>query len=676
METNDILKHIEALRESIRRYDYHYYVLDNPIVPDVEYDRCFKELHSLESTYPEAFSSDSPTQRVGAPIASVLEPVTHGLPMLSLSNVFSESELIAFIRRVQEKLPQINADDIQFCCEPKLDGLAINLTYENGLLVGAATRGDGSIGENVTNNIKTIASVPLRLLMEHPPRKLEVRGEVYMPKAGFEKMNAEALLHDEKVFANPRNAAAGSLRQLNPAITALRPLDMYCYGIGLCEGLVLPQTHFEQLYFLQKIGFRISPQNQLKCGLVGCMEYYQLMLAQRDALPFEIDGVVYKVNDIQAQQTLGYVSRAPRYACAHKFPALEEMTKLIAVEFQVGRTGALTPVARLEPVSVSGVTVSNATLHNMDEIARKDIRIGDVVIIRRAGDVIPEVVSVVREKRTNDVRQIELPKHCPICQAEVIKEPEEAVARCTGGLFCKAQLKRITWHFASRRAMAIDGLGAALIEQLVDFHLLSDVSDLYGLTVEILSTLPRMGKKSATNLVNALEKSKHTTFQRFIYALGIREIGEASARILAHHFKDIEALKRASVEDLMALPDIGPVAADYVMHFFQEAHNLKVIDKLLAYGVQWPLSRSEINLLKTEHPFYQKTIVLTGTLSESREQVKENLLAVGAQVVGSVSSKTDYVIAGAEAGSKLQKAESLGVTILSEEAYRHMMKEV
>ncbi len=675
VEKNNILEHIETLRETIRRYDYHYYVLDNPVVPDSAYDRLFKELQSLESKYPEAHSPNSPTQRVGAPIASALEPVTHGLPMLSLSNVFSDSELIGFIRRVGEKLPQIDDNNIEFCCEPKLDGLAINLTYEDGQLVVAATRGDGGVGENVTNNIKTIASVPLRLMMEHPPKKLEVRGEVYMPKAGFEKMNAEALLHDEKLFANPRNAAAGSLRQLNPAITASRPLDMYCYGVGLCEGLILPQTHFEQLLFLQKIGFRISPQNQLKHGLAGCLEYYQSMLAKRDTLPFEIDGVVYKVNDIHAQETLGFISRAPRYACAHKFPALEEITTLLAVDFQVGRTGALTPVARLEPVNVSGVMVSNATLHNMDEIERKDIRIGDVVIVRRAGDVIPEVVSVVQEKRTKNVKPISLPKNCPVCHAEVIKEPEEAVARCTGGLFCKAQLKRITWHFASRRAMAIDGLGASLIDQLVDFHLLQDVSDLYRLTVETLSSLPRMGKKSATNLVNALEKSKQTTFQRFIYALGIREIGEACARILSQHFKDIETLKSATVEELITLPDIGPVAADYVTHFFQQAHNLDVIDKLLAYGVQWPVLNSEINAQQANHVFYHKTIVLTGSLSEAREKIKENLLAVGAQVVGSVSSKTDYVIAGAEAGSKLQKAEALGVKILSEEVFRQMMRE-
>lgn len=673
MVSETILKQIESLREQIRRYDYHYYVLDTPLVPDVEYDRCFKSLQALEKEYPETQQEDSPTQRVGAPIASELLPVTHHVPMLSLSNVFTTEELNAFIRRVEEKLIVTETEVLAFCCEPKLDGLAINLTYEYGKLTVAATRGDGSVGENVTNNIKTIASVPLTLLMDDPPALLEVRGEVYMPLAGFERLNTEAHQRGEKIFANPRNAAAGSLRQLNPAITASRPLALYCYGIGQCEGFTLPKTHFAQLTWLKQIGFRVSAETQLKQGIKGCLDYYQAMLSKRATLPFEIDGVVYKVNNIDQQQQLGFVSRAPRFACAHKFPALEEMTTLLAVDFQVGRTGALTPVARLEPVHVSGVTVSNATLHNMDEIARKDIRIGDTVIIRRAGDVIPEVVSVVLEKRPEVTQSIVLPSSCPVCGAEIIKEESEAVARCTGGLFCKAQLKRMVWHFASRRAMAIDGLGAGLIEQLVDFDLITDVGDLYQLQTETLASLPRMGEKSAVNLILALAKSKQTTFQRFIYALGIREIGEASARVLAEHFTDIEMLRSASVDELMTLPDIGPVGANYVVHFLQQQHNLQVIEKLLSSGIHW--SKESVNIQSTHHPFYHKIIVLTGALSESRDSIKDALLAVGAQVTGSVSSKTDFVIAGDDAGSKLQKAASLGVTILDESTYRAMMKD-
>lgn len=667
---DDILKQINTLREKIRRYDHHYYGLDAPLVPDSEYDRCFKSLQDLESRYPHYITSDSPTQRVGAPIASELKPATHGLPMLSLSNVFSEEELQSFIRRVTEKL-NCDAAELLFTCEPKLDGLAVNLTYETGVLVRAATRGDGAVGENITNNIKTIAAVPLTLLTDEPPQLLEVRGEVYMSKSGFEALNAHASLHDEKIFANPRNAAAGSLRQLNPAITAQRPLNMYCYGIGLCEGIDLPVSHLEQLALLQRWGFRVSSENQLKRGLSGCMEYYTAMASKRPSLPFEIDGVVYKIDNTVLQQQLGFVSRAPRFACAHKFPALEEMTKLIAVDFQVGRTGALTPVARLDPVKVAGVTVSNATLHNMDEIYRKDIRIGDTVVIRRAGDVIPEVVSVVKEKRLDFTQVIELPKVCPVCGADVVKEEGEAVARCTGGLFCKAQLKRMAWHFASRKAMAVDGLGPALIDQLIDFNMLQDVSDLYHLDAKILSRLPRMGEKSAENIVMALEKSKQTTFQRFLYALGIREIGEASARVLANHFFDIESLKKATIEELTTLPDIGPVGAHYIVHFFSQQHNLDVITKLLSYGIHWLSHKPAIQ--DQQHPFYNKTIVLTGTLSMNREEAKANLLAVGARVSGSVSTKTDYVLAGQDAGSKLSKAQELGVQVLTEAEFLHLM---
>lgn len=664
MSEDTVFIQINALRERIRLYDKHYYVLDEPLVPDVEYDRCFRQLQDLEAQYPQYITSDSPTQRVGVTPASALQSVAHRLPMLSLSNVFSEEELQSFVKRVTDKL-SCDERELLFTCEPKLDGLAVNLTYENGVLIHAATRGDGEVGEDITNNIKTIASVPLKLMIEQPPVMIEVRGEVYMPKAGFEAFNAQARLHDEKTFANPRNAAAGSLRQLNPAITAKRPLAIYCYGIGARDGIDLPDSHMQQLDLLRRFGFRVSGETELVKGVAGCQAYYDAMQLRRSSLPFEIDGVVYKVDSSLLQQKLGFVARAPRFACAHKFPAVEQMTALLDVDFQVGRTGALTPVARLQPVSVAGVTVSNATLHNMDEIERKDIRIGDVVIIRRAGDVIPEVVSVVMEQRPMVTRAIHLPTHCPVCGADVVREQNEAVARCTGGLFCKAQLKRMVWHFASRKAMAIDGLGSRLIDLMVDVGILKDVSDLYHLNLELLAGLPRMGEKSAKNLLQALNDSKKTTFNRFIYALGIREIGEASARVLASHYHNMESLQAASVEQLMELKDIGPVGAAYVEHFFAQAHNMDVVKKLLDYGVYWPVE--EAKPADTEHAFYHKVVVLTGTLAwMGRDEAKAVLLAKGARVTGSVSAKTDYVVAGSDAGSKLIKALALGVRVLTE----------
>lgn len=663
----DVVNELTALRERIHRYDYHYYVLDNPLVPDAEYDRCFKALQALEAAHPSYYSPDSPTQRVGGAIAANLEPMPHRQPLLSLSNVFSITELQAFLSRVADKL-RCSESDLTFICEPKLDGLAVNLTYERGRLVSAATRGDGLVGETITNNIKTIPEVPLKLHMASPPDILEIRGEVYMPKAGFDALNATARLNHEKTFANPRNAAAGSLRQLNSAITASRPLAMYCYGIGASEGCVLPDTHSAQLDWLKTIGCRVSPDIKAAKGLSGCVAYYEEIQARRADLPFEIDGVVYKLDSIPQQQILGYIARAPRFACAHKFPAMEEMTTVLDVDFQVGRTGALTPVARLQPVSVAGVTVSNATLHNMDEILRKDIRIGDVVIIRRAGDVIPEVVSVVLERRPPDTRLIALPADCPVCGSDVVREPGEAVARCMGGLFCNAQLKRIIWHFASRKAMAIDGLGSALIEQLVDAGLVTDVSDLYALTLDPVAQLPRMGLKSAENLLSAIRDSKKTTFARFLYALGIREIGEVGARMLAAHFDTLAALSVATQDELLSIDDIGPVAADNVQHFFAQAHNLTVIDKLIAHGVHWVAA--PIKQADSAHPFYKKTVVLTGTLNRlGREEAKATLLAAGARVAGSVSSKTDYVIAGRDAGSKLDKARALGVNVLSEDEF-------
>ncbi len=663
MMTDSVEQQLHALREKIRLYDHHYYGLDEPLVPDAEYDRCYRNLQQLEQQYPQYLTSDSPTQRVGASPVSELQPVEHRTPMRSLSNVFSTDELEAFIKRVTDKL-QIEASSLTFACEPKLDGLAVNLTYKNGVLVHAATRGDGAIGEDIISNIKTISAVPLKLMTNDVPDFIEVRGEVFMPKKGFEALNEQARRLGEKVFANPRNAAAGSLRQLNPAITAKRPLAIYCYGIGACEGFVLPDSHMQRLQLLRELGFRVSPENRSVLGIKGCLDYYESIQSQRSNLPYDIDGVVYKVDSRVFQKKLGFVARAPRFACAHKFPAVEEMTVLEAVDFQVGRTGALTPVARLRPINVAGVVVSNATLHNMDEIARKDIRIGDTVIIRRAGDVIPEVVAVVKDPRPATTRAIHLPATCPVCSAEVVRIEDEAVARCTGGLFCKAQLKRMIWHFASRKAMFIDGLGSGLIEQLVDFGLINDMSDLYELSADVLQTLPRMGKKSAENLIAALENSKKTTFSRFLYALGIREIGEASAHILANSFGSIDALRNASEEQLQGLKDIGPVAAANTLHFFAQPHNMAVIHKLLASGIHWPTNVSTLN---TEHVLFGKTVVLTGSLqSLSREDAKLALMNVGARVAGSVSAKTDYVVAGSDAGSKLVKATALGIQILSE----------
>lgn len=665
MDGVPVLEQIEKLRDLIRTYDYQYYVLDEPTVPDAVYDRVFQELQVLEEAHPDLLHANSPTQRVGGAVASSLKPIQHAKPMLSLSNVFSEESLAGFIKRVSEGLEQ-NPDILVFACEPKLDGLAVNLTYKAGILAHAATRGDGAVGEDVTHNIKTIGSIPLKLMIEPVPDLLEVRGEVYMPKAGFEALNKKARMNGTKTFANPRNAAAGSLRQLDSKITASRPLAFYCYGVGASENFIWPNSHLEQLAWLRKAGFPVPHETRAAEGLAGCLAYYKTMGKVRSDLPFEVDGVVYKVDSVTAQEKLGFIARAPRFACAHKFPAAEEVTRLLSVDFQVGRTGALTPVARLEPVSVAGVIVSNATLHNMDEITRKDIRIGDEVIIRRAGDVIPEVVSVVLARRPAHTNAIMMPNKCPMCDAEVIRLPGEAVARCTGGLFCKAQLKREVWHFASRKAMNIDGLGQGLIDQLVDAGLLEDIAALYVLTVERLIKLPRMGLKSAENLINALNQSKQTTFARFLYALGISNIGEVSARALTQAFPSLDILEAASEEMLMNLEDIGPVAAKAITHFFAQEHNKAVINKLIACGIHWP--EAEVAVLDEAHPFYGKTLVLTGTFeSMGREEAKARLIALGARVSGSVSAKTYAVIAGRDPGSKVTKAESLGIKVLSED---------
>ncbi len=650
------------LRDQLAYHNYRYYVLDNPEIPDIEYDRLFRELQALEAQYPILVTPDSPTQRVGAEPLKGFAEVRHEIPMLSLGNVFSEEELVDFDRRVREGL---GIDEVEYSAEPKLDGLAISIRYENGMLVRAATRGDGATGEDVTQNVRTIDAVPLRLYGEGWPAVLEVRGEVYMPKAGFEALNERQREKGEKTFANPRNAAAGSLRQLDPRISATRPLTMYCYGVGVVEGGDLPGSHSAIMEKLKRWGLRVCPEFRVVKGMEGCLAYFHAIGEKRDSLPYDIDGVVYKVNRLSQQQELGFVSRAPRWATAHKFPAQEEMTTLNDVEWQVGRTGALTPVARLEPVQVAGVVVSNATLHNPDEIARKDVRIGDTVIIRRAGDVIPEVVSVVPTKRHDNAETIKTPTHCPVCDSEVVRDEGEAVPRCSGGLFCSAQRKNAIKHFASRRAMDIDGLGDKLVEQLVDEELIHDVADLFSLTPMQIAGLERMGDKSASNLVTALEKSKATTLARFLYALGIREVGESTARTLAGHFGRLENIEKAGEEALLAVADVGPVVAHHIHTFFRQEHNVDVVEKLIKAGVHWP----DVEVREAgEQPLAGQTFVLTGALdSMSRDEAKEKLQALGAKVSGSVSKKTSVVVAGAEAGSKLTKAEPLGIEVWDEQ---------
>ena len=664
----DVSQQIQQLRDEINHHNYLYYVQDAPEIPDAEYDRLLRELQTLEAKHPDLITPDSPTQRVGAEPIKAFGQIKHKIPMLSLDNAFSDHEVSDFDRRVKERL-QIGS--VEYVAEPKLDGLAISIRYESGQLVQAATRGDGVTGEDVTHNVRTIASVPLRLMGGDYPPVLEVRGEVYMPKAGFEALNAKAREEGEKEFANPRNAAAGSLRQLDPRISAERPLAMYCYGVGDIDGRPMPDTHSELLLALRHWGLRVSPEIKTVCGVGEILQYYRKLGDKRDALPYEIDGVVYKVNRFDQREQLGFVARAPRWAIAHKFPAQEELTKLLDIEVQVGRTGAITPVARLEPVFVGGVTVSNATLHNEDEVKRKDVRVGDTVIVRRAGDVIPEVAAVVLSKRPKRTKRFVMPTVCPVCGSDVIKIEGEAVARCTGGLFCQAQRKQAIKHFASRKAMDIDGLGDKLVEQLSDEGLIHDVADLFSLEHKQIAQLERMGDKSAANLIAALEKSKQTTLDRFLYALGIREVGEATAQSLAGYFATLEAIESASLEQLQEVPDVGPIVAAHIRAFFQQPHNIEVIEKLLQAGVKWPVIAS-VELV--EQPLAGQTIVLTGSLqSMSRDQAKQALQSLGAKVTGSVSQKTDLVIAGAEAGSKLTKAQNLGVEVIDEARFIEML---
>ncbi|SMB83885.1 DNA ligase (NAD+) [Pasteurella testudinis DSM 23072] len=672
MNTQTISHQIEQLRQQLRHHEYLYHVLDQPQLPDAEYDRLMNRLKQLEADNPELITADSPTQRVGAKPLAGFRQITHELAMLSLDNAFSDDDFHAFNRRIQERLG--NSDELTFCCEPKLDGLAVSILYVNGVLTQAATRGDGTTGEDITGNIRTIRNIPLQLLTDTPPARLEVRGEVFMPHHAFEQLNQDALQHGQKTFANPRNAAAGSLRQLDPKITRQRHLSLNAYSIGISEGIELPPTHYERLQWLQSIGIPINKEIRLCQGSAEVLAYYQQIAKKRDSLGYDIDGTVLKVNQIALQTQLGFVAKAPRWAIAYKFPAQEQLTVLNDVEFQVGRTGAITPVAKLEPVFVAGVTVSNATLHNGDEIERLGVAIGDTVIIRRAGDVIPQITGVLLERRPADAKPITFPQNCPVCGSAIVRIDGEAVARCTGGLFCDAQRKEALKHFVSRKAMDIDGVGDKLIEQLVDRELLHTPADLFRLDRITLMRLERMGEKSAQNALNSLEKAKKTTLARFIFSLGIRDVGEATAQNLANHFKTLEAIRAADQEQLKAVQDVGDVVAMRVYLFWQEEHNVSVVDDLLAQGIHWDaIEEKEIG----DNPLKGKSVVLTGTLTQmSRDQAKAYLQQFGCKVSGSVSAKTDYLIAGEKAGSKLVKAQELGVTVLSEDAFLALVGEV
>ena len=660
-----VQQRVARLRAEIDRHNYRYYVLDDPEIPDSDYDRLMQELRALENDHPSLVVPESPTQRIGGAPVDAFAQVRHRTPMLSLDNAFARDEVVAFDRRVRERLE--TERDIRYACEPKLDGLAVSLTYRNGSLEVGATRGDGAVGEDVTHNIRTIQSVPLRLAGKAVPDFLEVRGEVFLSIAGFKEMNKRAAEKGEKVFVNPRNAAAGSLRQLDPRLAASRPLEVFFYGAGVVEGARLPGKHSEVLATLRDWGLRTSPESRVVEGVDGLLAYYDDIGRRRSELRYQIDGVVYKVDSLAEQRELGFVARAPRWAIAHKFPAEEAMTRVRDIEWQVGRTGALTPVARLDPVFVGGATVSNATLHNIDELHRKDVRVGDTIVLRRAGDVIPEVVRVIVEKRPARTVAPRLPEHCPVCGSDVEREEGEAIARCTGALVCPAQLKESLRHFASRRAMDIEGLGSKLVDQLVEQGLVKDAAGLFRLGAQRLAELDRMGEKSAANLAEALEKSKTTTLARFLFALGIRDVGESTADSLARHFRVLDKLREASVEEIEEVPDIGPVTAAHVHTFLNEARNAKVIDNLIKLGVHWP----EIKAPKSgSRELEGKTFVLTGKLaSMSRDDAGDLVRAMGGTVSGSVSKKTDYVVVGEDAGSKLKKATELGIKTLDESEF-------
>jgi len=660
----DVISRAGELRDIITEYNYQYYVLDDPRVPDAEYDRLFRELQDLEAQYPDIVTPDTPTRRVGASVETTFEEVVHRIPMLSLDNAFSDEELRDFDRRVRDRLK--TEDDIEYVCEPKLDGLAVSLHYESGVLTRAATRGDGYTGEDITANIRTIPSVPLRLRGDNIPELVEVRGEVYMPREGFETLNKRLADKGEKTFVNPRNAAAGSLRQKKPTVTARRPLELCAYSVALEDESRLPATHWEGLQQVGAWGFRINPEMRRATGAEDCLQAYNELMDKRASLPYEIDGIVFKVNSLALQRQLGFVSRAPRWAIAQKFPAQEELTVIEDVEFQVGRTGAITPVARLKPVFVGGVTVSNATLHNMDEIQRLGVRIGDTVFVRRAGDVIPQVVKVVTERRPDNAREVQLPDACPVCQSDIVQIEGEVVARCSGGLFCPAQRKEAIRHYASRKALDIEGLGDKWIDILVDRELVTTVADLYLLKKADLTGLERMGDKSAGNLIDAIDRSRHPVLWKFLYALGIREVGEATAKALASHFGTLEAIGEADEDALQSVSDVGPIVAGHIRSFFDQTHNQETIQALKDAGVQWQTEE----ITASEKPLKGETWVLTGSLSDmTRDDAKAKLESLGAKVAGSVSGKTSCVVAGEAAGSKLTKAENLGVPVMDESAF-------
>ena len=660
---------LDRLYGQIRHHDYCYYVLDAPEVPDAEYDRQYRKLIELEARNPELVASDSPTKRVGSAPVQGLDEVQHAMPMLSLSNAFAKDDVIEFDRRCREAL---GLDVVGYVAEPKLDGLAVSLHYDNGRLVRAATRGDGNRGEDVTHNARTIRSIPLHLVGVDHPDQLEVRGEVYMSHTGFTRLNEAQRGSGGKLYVNPRNAAAGSLRQLDPRITASRPLAFYGYGVGLVNARASPESQSQMLDSLRHWGIRVNPQVSVVSGAAGCIDYYEKIVAIREKLAYDIDGVVYKVDSFAAKKQLGFIARAPRWALAHKFPAQEELTVIQSIEVQVGRTGAVTPVARLQPVFVGGVTVSNATLHNASEIKRLDVRVGDTVIIRRAGDVIPEVVSVVLDRRIGGTRAFRFPKRCPICGSDIVGDADQVVLRCSGGLFCSAQLKESIKHFASRRAMDIEGLGSKLVDQLVETGHVRDVADLFDLDLEVLLSLERMGEKSARNLLDAIDHSQNTSLGRFLFALGIPQVGEATANTLAEHFATLDRLRAADQSQLQAVSDVGPVVAEGVIRFFSQTDNQQVIDRLLAAGVIWPDKQISVPSDKLAG----KTFVLTGTLDQlTRDDAKQRLTDQGARVTGSVSGKTDFLVAGADPGSKLVKAEELGIPVLDEIAFLLLLEE-
>ena len=693
-------KRLEALKKEIAQHNYQYYALDSPLISDSEYDQLFRELLEIEAQHPEWVTADSPSQRVGTAPVSGFATVAHQVPMRSLNNAFDDEELLAFDKRIREALVKANAwtagQPLSYNAEYKFDGLAVSLRYEQGQLVQAVTRGDGYEGEDITSNIRTIAAIPLQLMLDktpYPPEILEVRGEVLMNRADFEILNQQQIERQEKPFANPRNAAAGSLRQLDPRITAQRPLRFFAYGWGAIQ-LAQPEqgaipfapedelqglpyaTQAEMLDWLLALGLPVNAHRQVLTGPQALIDYYQQTAEERAGLPFEIDGLVYKVNQLELQQVLGYVSRAPRYAIAHKFPAQEATTRLLAIEVQVGRTGAITPVARLEPVEVGGVTVTNATLHNEDEIRRKDVRVGDTVVVRRAGDVIPEVVAPILDLRPEHTKLFEFPVQCPICGSAIERPADEAIARCTGGLVCSAQRKQNIEHAVSRKALDIEGIGTKLIEQLVDRDRIKSLADLFGLQETELATYPRMGPKSAQNVVRAIQQAKQPTLARFIYALGIRHVGETTARHLAEHFKSIEALIQANEDELQTVTDVGPVVAASIAHFFAEAHNRQVLQALLEQGVSPQAPKAPASTQSQDSYFAQKTIVLTGSLEQmTRSEAKSRLEALGARVTGSVSSQTDLLIAGEKAGSKLTQAQKLGVEVIDETRFLALLEQ-